>query len=98
MVGSERDIITERNSEIRELELENDLLRGETGSLDLYIRQLKAEATEKDARIAALTEELERVKGLVIHMWIHAGYKNGGVAHMTTQQREHFEALLKEPT
>lgn len=53
---------------------------------------------EKDARIAALTEELERVKGLVHHMWIHAGYKDSGYQYMTTAQKEHMNALLKEPT
>lgn len=62
MGSNPHDIITERNSEIRELELENDLLRGETGSLDLFIQQLQANVATKDARIAALSEELERVK------------------------------------
>jgi hypothetical protein len=60
MGSNPHDIITERNAEIRELESECDLLRGETGSLSLYIEQLLAQATEKDARIASLAAEVER--------------------------------------
>lgn len=49
------EVITERNAEIRDLEGEADLLRGEVGSMNLYVQQLKDDN-------AALTAEVERLR------------------------------------
>lgn len=40
-----------------------------------------------------LRVENERLKQLIVHMWVHDGYERNGYRQMTSEQKELYEAL-----
>lgn len=44
-----------------------------------------------------LKAEIERLRSLVEHCWIHSGYQNCGYAKMTAEEKELFDDITGSP-
>lgn len=38
-------------------------------------------------------QEIERLRALVVHCWVHSNYHNCGYSHMTTDEKALFDAV-----
>jgi len=59
-----------------------------------YQRQSQ-QLKESQAELAKLLERCESAEELVRHAWIHSGYPDCGSSKMTTEQRQHYEAIMR---
>jgi hypothetical protein len=39
--------------------------------------------------------EVRQLKDLIVHCWMHSGYKDCGYAQMTTEQKELYDATIE---
>jgi hypothetical protein len=53
------------------------------------------EATQRSVAISDAIEELQRLRALIKHAWIHDSYRNCGFDQMTSEQKDLYNKIVK---
>lgn len=49
-------------------------------------------------QLEQLTDRLNQLERLIVHCWVHSGYRDCGRSQMTTEQRMLYDAAVKQHT
>lgn len=41
-------------------------------------------------------DEIEELRALIIHCWVHSGYRDCGFDQMTTEQKQFYRAIIAQ--
>lgn len=48
--------------------------------------------------LEAAADEIEALRELIVHCWIHSGYRDCGFDQMTTEQKQFYRAVVAQDT